>query len=154
MNLLKKAHELTKEIKREYPEVDYKAQLGICLTFLYNNKEVKGMVKLEGTEKQVKYAKDLREKLNKAIDDLKDLDTIGNEFYEDEREIISQKIKELENNINNETKAGKIIDTYMYFMKSYCGKLIFRSDRLFENESNIKFLSNALEDYYEEKGIM
>ena len=43
MNLLKKAHELTKEIKREYPEVDYKAQLGICLTFLYNNKEVEEM---------------------------------------------------------------------------------------------------------------
>ena len=40
MNLLKKAHELTKEIKREYPEVDYKAQLGICISFLYNNKEV------------------------------------------------------------------------------------------------------------------
>lgn len=43
MNLLKKAHQLTKEIKREYPEVDYKAQLGICISFLYNNKEVEEM---------------------------------------------------------------------------------------------------------------
>lgn len=34
-NLLKEAHKMTKEIKREYPEVDYKFQLGLCLSFLY-----------------------------------------------------------------------------------------------------------------------
>lgn len=33
-NIMKRAHELTKEIKGEYPEVDYKTQLGICLSFL------------------------------------------------------------------------------------------------------------------------
>ena len=32
--LMKKAHQMTKEIKREYPDVDYKAQLGICMSFL------------------------------------------------------------------------------------------------------------------------
>ena len=33
-NILKKAHKLTKEIKEEYPEIDYKAQLGICISYL------------------------------------------------------------------------------------------------------------------------
>lgn len=33
------AHKMVKEIKREYPEVDYKFQLGLCLTYLYENKE-------------------------------------------------------------------------------------------------------------------
>lgn len=35
-NILREAHKLTKEIKAEYPEVDYKAQLGICISYLYN----------------------------------------------------------------------------------------------------------------------
>ena len=34
-NLMKRAHELTRKIKREFPEVDYKTQLGISLSFLY-----------------------------------------------------------------------------------------------------------------------
>lgn len=62
MNLLKKAHELTKEIKREYPEIDYKAQLGICISYLSNKEEVE-MVELEGTEKQIAWAKKIREEL-------------------------------------------------------------------------------------------
>ena len=44
-NIMKRAHELTKEIKREYPEVDYKTQLGLCLSFLYK----------EGVDKMIKF---------------------------------------------------------------------------------------------------
>ena len=36
-NIMKEAHKLTKEIIKEFPEVDYKAQLGICLSFLSKN---------------------------------------------------------------------------------------------------------------------
>lgn len=36
--IMKKAHEMTKEIKAQYPEVDYKAQFGLCLSFLMNEK--------------------------------------------------------------------------------------------------------------------
>lgn len=39
-DLMKKAHELTREIKKEFPEVDYKTQLGICLSYLYSQEEV------------------------------------------------------------------------------------------------------------------
>jgi len=42
-NLFKAAHKLTKEIKAEYPEVDYRAQFSICLSYLQNNKEEKTM---------------------------------------------------------------------------------------------------------------
>ena len=37
--IFKKAHAMTREIKREYPEVDYRTQFGICLSYLLNNKE-------------------------------------------------------------------------------------------------------------------
>lgn len=67
MNLLKKAHELTKEIKREYPEIDYKAQLGICISYLSNKEEVE-MVELEGTEKQIAWAKKIREELIEKVE--------------------------------------------------------------------------------------
>ena len=33
-NLMKKAHELTKKIVAEYGDVDYRTQLGLCLSFL------------------------------------------------------------------------------------------------------------------------
>jgi hypothetical protein len=38
-NIFKKAHQMTKEIKREYPEVSYQAQFGLCLSFLLSEKE-------------------------------------------------------------------------------------------------------------------
>lgn len=33
-NVMKSAHKLTKEIKSEFPEVDYRTQLGICISYL------------------------------------------------------------------------------------------------------------------------
>lgn len=32
--IMKEAHKMTKEIKAEYPEVDYKFQLGLCISYL------------------------------------------------------------------------------------------------------------------------
>ena len=109
MNLLKKAHELTKEIKREYPEVDYKAQLGICLTFLYNNKEVKEMVKLEGTEKQVKWAEDIR----KDMLDTKNIEMALEKFGEHKSEKVQEVLNILRNfkeRVNTETSAKWFIE--------------------------------------------
>jgi len=38
-NLFKAAHKMTREIKEEFNEVDYRAQFAICLSYLQNNKE-------------------------------------------------------------------------------------------------------------------
>jgi hypothetical protein len=43
-NIFKRAHEMAKEIKKEYPEVDYRAQFGLCLSYLLNNKEELEMI--------------------------------------------------------------------------------------------------------------
>lgn len=67
-DLMKRAHELTKEIKKEYPEINYQAQLGICISYL-SNKEEREMVELEGTEKQVKFASDIRENIINMIEE-------------------------------------------------------------------------------------
>ena len=59
--LMIKAHEMTKKIKTQYPEVDYKFQLGLCLAYLYENEGDVEMVELKGTEKQVAWANEIRE---------------------------------------------------------------------------------------------
>ena len=73
---MKEAHRLTKEIKNEFPEVDYKFQLGICMSYLLNEKGENKMVELQGSEKQVKWALSIREKtistINEAINFLEE----------------------------------------------------------------------------------
>lgn len=42
-NLFKKAHKMTRKIKSKHPEVNYKFQFSLCLSFLYKNKEEEPM---------------------------------------------------------------------------------------------------------------
>ena len=56
--LMRKAHKLTKEIVAEFPNVDYKAQLGICISYLLEEEieEVK--------EEEVVYKHDCHDQSN------------------------------------------------------------------------------------------
>lgn len=67
-NIMKEAHRMTKEIKAQYPEVDYQAQLGICLSFLYNEEETEMGTVLEGTEKQIKFAEDIKKNFEEGYE--------------------------------------------------------------------------------------
>ena len=59
-NLMKKAHEMTREIVEKYGDADYRTQLGLCLSFLAQEGEQE--MKIEGkSEKQIRYAKNCRE---------------------------------------------------------------------------------------------
>ena len=62
-NIFKKAHELTKKIIKIGD--NYRATFRLCLSFVYSQikKGVKKMVELKGTEKQVKWATEIREQL-------------------------------------------------------------------------------------------
>lgn len=73
-NIMIEAHRMTKEIKNNSPEVDYRTQLGLCLSFLMTKKEgkVMEMAKLEGSEKQIKWAEDLRKEFIANIEGYKD----------------------------------------------------------------------------------
>ena len=109
MNILKRAHQLTKEIKIEYPEVDYKAQLGICLTFLYDNKEVKGMVELEGTEKQVKWAEEIRKEMLDTKNIEMALDKFGSHKSEKVQTVLNL-LKNFKERVNTESSAKWFIE--------------------------------------------
>ena len=83
-NLLKEAHKLTKEIKNKYPEVNYMAQLGVCISYL-NNKGEDKMVELKGTEKQIDWAEEIRkniiEMFDKKIEKMNDENVKNSEVY-------------------------------------------------------------------------
>lgn len=74
--VMKKAHKMTRDIKNEFPNVDYKFQLGICMSYLLNGEGENEMVELQGSEKQVKWALSIREKtiltINEAINFLEE----------------------------------------------------------------------------------
>ena len=54
--LMIKAHKMTKEIKAEYPAVDYKFQLGLCLAYLYQEggKEMISYTTKNGAKVEIK----------------------------------------------------------------------------------------------------
>lgn len=58
--IFKEAHRMTREMVEKYG-VDYQAQFGLCLSYLLENKEEEEVKELKGTEKQVKWAEDIRE---------------------------------------------------------------------------------------------
>lgn len=79
--LMRTAHKMTKGIKAEFPSVDYKAQLGICMSYLIEERKGDSKMKeLKGTEKQIKWGNDIlrmiseiEEQFNVALDELNNL---------------------------------------------------------------------------------
>lgn len=69
-NLIKEAHRLAKEIKAEHPEVNYNFQFGLNIKYLLSKVEgvEKVMVELVGSEKQIKWAEQIRIECSKVID--------------------------------------------------------------------------------------
>lgn len=61
------AHKMTKEIKKEFPQVNYMFQFSLCLSYL--KERGAKMVELKGTEKQVTWANDIRENIVKMFDE-------------------------------------------------------------------------------------
>lgn len=139
-NIMREAHKLTKEIISKYEDVDYKAQLGLCLSFLSQEKGGKEMVELKGSEKQVKWAEDLRGRFVKYLDYIKDLaDGIEiSESLQDDIEDDFDSLEEAFEVIEKQEKASKIISTLR-------GYKMFSSDEAIEKE--IEKTKSHLVDY-------
>lgn len=129
--LFVKAHGMTKEIKREYPEVDYMLQFSLCLAYLQEGE--KKMVELKGTEKQIAWAEDIRKNYLDTLEGMmenvknENMGTIKMVMREYKSEIVS-KVKEkttpeaarvildilteIKNKIENTDSAKKFIEVY------------------------------------------
>lgn len=72
--VFKKAHEMTRRFVEKYG-VDYQAQFGLCLSYLLEKEREEGNMKvkmkeLKGTEKQIKFANDIKEAVLEIIEQL------------------------------------------------------------------------------------
>ena len=142
-NLLKEAHKLTKEIKNKYPEVDYKAQLGICISYL-NNKEENEMVELKGTEKQIDWAEKLREDVLNKFDEK--LDLILNGAYGDVRNTLVRNKKMFKNTVK---KADDARVEYANLLKEVKAVIENQEEAKFFIETRHYNVEEMVENYYD-----
>lgn len=106
--LIIKAHKLTKVIKKEFPDVNYRFQFGISIKYLLSNKEVKKMNELEGTERQIKFATDIRNYVIAQINSI----NISMFKILSHKDFCSKKIR-LIKAIEKQKKAKVIIDIFV-----------------------------------------
>lgn len=90
--VMKEAHKLTKEIKNEFQNVDYKTQLGICMSYLLNGEGENEMVELVGSEKQTAWAKEIKETLLTRLNNYREK---YNNSTNHEKKIMLLEIKEI-----------------------------------------------------------
>lgn len=153
-NLMKEAHKLTKEIKKQYPDVDYKTQLGLCLSFLSQEKGEKKMVELKGSEKQIKWAEELRSRFVKYLEFIQDLasEIEISESLQDDIEDDFDSLEEAFEVVEKQEKASKIIGAlkgYKMFSSDEAVKSEIEKTRkhLVDYEQHYKDIQNEKESY-------
>ena len=144
-NLMKEAHKMTREIVSEYGDVDYKTQLGLCLSFL-SQEGGKEMVELKGTEKQVKWAEDIRNRIikvneifEKAIEGV-DMDKMAKSTWlDDNMYVIAQTSLK---NILVQEEAKFFIENFRD-LKDY----MIENTLLYEPEKQVKFIYSLVKEF-------
>ena len=144
-NLMKEAHKMTKEIVNKYGDVDYMTQLGLCLSFL-SQEGGKEMVELKGTEKQVKWAEDIRNRIikvneifEKAIEGV-DMDKMAKSTWlDDNMYVIAQASLK---NILVQEEAKFFIENFRD-LKDY----MIENTLLYEPEKQVKFIYSLVKEF-------
>ncbi|MCC0752648.1 hypothetical protein KGF47_18170 [Clostridioides sp. ZZV13-5731] len=124
-NLFKEAHKMARKIKAKYNNVDYKVQFSLCLSFL-NKKGDTEMEELKGSEKQIKWAIDIRKDLILFVDELEKIkmERIKNEDYKikdmskgEMTERCKRKFERIREEIRNIESAKFFIDNFRYILE-------------------------------------
>ncbi len=132
-----KAHKMTREIVERY-KVNYQAQFGLCVSYLLEEKEEEEEVlkKLQGSEKQIKWANELLAKLEKYVDRVREGYEKG-EALEEEKEEFNKFYNQSIKPILENQKSWEIIDR----LKERTKKLW-----LLEDESYLDNLMNEMDN--------
>ena len=144
-NLMKEAHKMTREIVNKYGDVDYMTQLGLCLSFL-SQEGGKEMIELKGTEKQVKWAEDIRNRIikvneifEKAIEGV-DMDKMAKSTWlDDNMYVIAQASLK---NILAQEEAKFFIENFRN-LKDY----MIENTLLYEPEKQVKFIYSLVKEF-------
>lgn len=144
--IILKAHKMSKEIKAEYKDVDYRTQFGLCLSYLLKNEEDMEMVELKGTEKQIAWAEKIRATILEHIDFYKsNFNSAGalkkNYFFDFKEEIISFMGKKKINTTEATEALNKIIDTACENLKQETSSKFFIEHR---GKETVELIKNFL----------
>ena len=144
-NLMKEAHKMTREIVNKYGDVDYMTQLGLCLSFL-SQEGGKEMVELKGTEKQVKWAEDIRNRIikvneifEKAIEGV-DMDKMAKSTWlDDNMYVIAQ----------TSLKNILVQEEAKFFIKNFrdLKDYMIENTLLYEPEKQVKFIYSLVKEF-------
>ena len=144
-NLMKEAHKMTRELVNKYGDVDYMTQLGLCLSFL-SQEGGKEMVELKGTEKQVKWAEDIRNRIikvneifEKAIEGV-DMDKMAKSTWLDDNMYVIAQISL--KNILAQEEAKFFIENFRD-LKDY----MIENTLLYEPEKQVKFIYSLVKEF-------
>ena len=138
-NVMKKAHEITKKIIRK--DDSYRATFRLALSLAHSliKKGIKEMVELVGTEKQVKWAKEIRETLNTILLEIKDADIKRKQRKNKSFEESSRKMNDAIKMINSKEESTFFIDNFKTILygprkdKLYDFAHIIIEKQIFEN---------------------
>lgn len=129
-NLFKEAHKMTREMMKKYNDIDYSAQFTLCLEYL--RKEDKNMIKaeLKGTEKQIKWAEDIRNNFIKIIEESKEKYNKADEIdKKDLRKAVRRRFY-----FGTYKKASKDKDVFEFFIE--------KAEKLIEEQTKAEYYIN------------
>lgn len=151
--LMQKAHKLTKEIKVEYPQVNYQMQLGLCISYLLENEEELIMVELKGSDKQVAWAEDIRKEVVELIEKMENkVPELIKQVEESRNRNVSEQynadFKILKEFIYNKDHSKFYIDNFsaLSYNKRDIEKINNRYAKLEKTKKNEEYYKSAIEE--------
>lgn len=154
-NIMKEAHNLTKKIIRKGDS--YKATFRICLSFVHSQvkKGVNKMVELKGSEKQVKWALEIRKQVLEVIENartrkVEEVSKRADKVKKDGTVITAKdRVEKMNKRFNELTKSIENNESSVFFIENF-SSITSRSavSKKIVVKSYLEKIENKMESYF------
>lgn len=154
-NIMKEAHNLTKKIIRKGDS--YKATFRLCLSFVHSQvkKGVNKMVELKGSEKQVKWALEIRKQTLEVIENartrkVEEVSKRPDKVKKDGTVITAKdRVEKMNKRFNELTKSIENNESSVFFIENF-SSITSRSavSKKFVVKSYLEKIENKMESYF------
>lgn len=154
-NIMKEAHNLTKKIIRKGDS--YKATFRICLSFVHSQvkKGVNKMVELKGSEKQIKWALEIRKQVLEVIENVRtrkveEVSKRADKVKKDGTVITAKdRVEKMNKRFNELTKSIENNESSVFFIENF-SSITSRSavSKKFIVKSYLEKIENKMESYF------
>ena len=154
-NIMKEAHNLTKKIIRKGDS--YKATFRICLSYVHSQvkKGVNKMVELKGSEKQVKWALEIRKQVLEVIENartrkVEEVSKRADKVKKDGTVITAKdRVEKMNKRFNELTKSIENNESSVFFIENF-SSITSRSavSKKFVVKSYLEKIENKMESYF------